>query len=110
MNDQEHASRSSHHVESANVGGSSTLSDDDLYWFNEGTHRHLGEKLGAHVVSGGTSFSVWAPNAIAVSVMGDFNGWDPNDQPLAPRASSGIWEKRRIRSHTAPRCHRAPVR
>ena len=35
---------------------------------------------------------MWAPNAIAVSVMGDFNGWDPSDQPLAPRASSGIWE------------------
>jgi 1,4-alpha-glucan branching enzyme len=91
MNDHERTSGSPQRVESAQAGFS-MLSDDDLYWFNEGTHRHLGEKLGAHAALGGTSFSVWAPNAIAVSVMGDFNGWDPTDHPLAPRASSGIWE------------------
>jgi 1,4-alpha-glucan branching enzyme len=40
----------------------------------------------------GTHFSVWAPNAEAVAVMGDFNHWDPRRHPLRPRASSGIWE------------------
>jgi 1,4-alpha-glucan branching enzyme len=69
------------------------LSDDDLYWFNEGTHRTLATKLGAHFIPGvGTSFAVWAPNARSVSVMGDFNFWNPTNHPLSPRASSGIWE------------------
>ncbi len=69
------------------------LSDDDLYWFNEGTHRTLATKLGAHFLPDvGTSFAVWAPNARSVSVMGDFNFWNPTNQPLSPRASSGIWE------------------
>jgi 1,4-alpha-glucan branching enzyme len=40
----------------------------------------------------GTSFAVWAPNAEAVSVVGDLNGWDPRSNRLHPRASSGIWE------------------
>jgi 1,4-alpha-glucan branching enzyme len=69
------------------------LGDDDLYWFNEGTHRTLATKLGAHFLPGvGTSFAVWAPNARSVSIMGDFNYWNPTNQPLSPRASSGIWE------------------
>jgi 1,4-alpha-glucan branching enzyme len=71
----------------------SLLSEDDLYLFNEGTHRHLGEKLGAHVwPGGGVSFGVWAPNAVRVSVVGDFNYWNRDADPLAPRGSSGIWE------------------
>ncbi|MCZ7526000.1 MAG: 1,4-alpha-glucan branching protein GlgB [Acidimicrobiia bacterium] len=74
----------------------SLLSEDDLYLFNEGTHRHLDEKLGAHPVTvdrtKGTVFGVWAPAAGRVSVVGDFNGWDPGAHPLAPRAGSGIWE------------------
>ena len=56
------------------------LSDDDLYLFNEGTHAHLYEKLGAHPIEAGgrpgTAFAVWAPSARFVSVIGDFNGWD----------------------------------
>jgi 1,4-alpha-glucan branching enzyme len=73
--------------------GLSRLSDDDLYWFNEGTHRTLGTKLGAHFIAGvGTSFAVWAPNARSVTVMGDFNFWNPASLPLSPRGSSGIWE------------------
>ena len=71
------------------------LSDQDLYLFNEGTHFHLYDKLGAHPVTvggDGTYFAVWAPNAERVSVMGDFNGWDPAPAPLRSRGASGIWE------------------
>jgi 1,4-alpha-glucan branching enzyme len=72
------------------------LSADDLYLFNEGTHSHLHQKLGAHLmeVKGlpGAYFAVWAPNARAASVVGDFNGWIPAATPLVPRETSGIWE------------------
>ncbi|NCO69038.1 MAG: 1,4-alpha-glucan branching enzyme, partial [Acidobacteria bacterium] len=74
----------------------SLLTDDDLFLFNQGSHFRLWDKLGAHslVVDGqpGTIFAVWAPNAEAVSVIGDFNGWDTHTHPLHSRASSGIWE------------------
>jgi 1,4-alpha-glucan branching enzyme len=74
----------------------SLLSDDDLFWFNEGTHAHLYRKLGAHPIrtpeGPGTVFAVWAPDAERVSVVGEFNGWDPARDPLRPRGSSGIWE------------------
>ncbi len=70
----------------------SLLTEHDLYLFGEGTHRRMHEKLGAHVTQGGTYFAVWAPNAWAVSVVGDFNGWDRQADPLSPVASSGIWE------------------
>jgi 1,4-alpha-glucan branching enzyme len=72
------------------------LGDTDLHLFNEGSHVRLWEKLGAHpgVVAGraGTHFAVWAPSAARVSVIGDWNGWQPDAAPLALRASSGIWE------------------
>src|SRR5579864_6741916 len=74
----------------------SLLTDFDLYLFNEGTHVRVYEKLGAHIatVDGtpGVIFAVWAPNADAVSVVGDFNAWDPAATALQPRQSSGIWE------------------
>src|SRR5438874_8365474 len=74
----------------------SLLTDFDVYLFNEGTHVRLFEKLGAHVATidgtAGVTFSVWAPNADAVSVIGDFNQWDPAATPLRARESSGIWE------------------
>jgi 1,4-alpha-glucan branching enzyme len=74
----------------------SLLTTDDLYLFNEGTHSHLFERLGAHLVTAngvtGTSFAVWAPNAERVSVVGDFNGWNPEAHPLVPKSDSGIWE------------------
>jgi len=76
--------------------GSSALTEEDLYLFNEGSHFRLYEKLGAHPSSDGnrdgTRFSVWAPDAEAVYVIGDFNGWNRRAHPLAPRESSGIWE------------------
>jgi 1,4-alpha-glucan branching enzyme len=67
------------------------LGDHDLHLFNEGTHVRLYEKLGAHLVAGGVSFAVWAPNAERVSVIGDFNGWDAERNALAPIGASGIW-------------------
>jgi 1,4-alpha-glucan branching enzyme len=74
----------------------SRLSDWDLHLFNEGSHLRLYEKLGAHQASlggvEGSHFAVWAPDAEAVSVIGDFNGWERTAHPLRPRASSGIWE------------------
>ena len=73
------------------------LHDDDLYLFNEGTHLRLFDKLGAHLVdrgnSNGVQFAVWAPNASAVSVIGDFNQWDQAAHPLALHGNSGIWER-----------------
>jgi 1,4-alpha-glucan branching enzyme len=74
-----------------------TLTEHDIYLFREGTHTRLYEKLGAHPgVAGdehGTGFAVWAPNAEAVSVIGDFNGWDRSRDALALRTDgSGIWE------------------
>ena len=72
------------------------LTDDDLYLFNEGSHFHLWKKLGARpwVLEGqpGGQFAVWAPNAEAVSVIGDFNGWNRDADPLSPSGSSGVWE------------------
>src|SRR6202034_3802568 len=52
-------------------------------------------KLGAHPLpERGTRFAVWAPNASAVAVMGDFNFWDASADALQPRGVSGIWEGR----------------
>jgi 1,4-alpha-glucan branching enzyme len=70
------------------------LSDDDVFLFNEGTHRRLGDKMGGRLLGdgGGAAFSVWAPGATGVSVIGDFNRWDGSTTPMTPRGSSGIWE------------------
>ena len=72
----------------------SLLTPFDLHLFNEGSHSHLYEKLGAHISKDpeGTSFAVWAPNADWVSVIGDFNGWNRDSNKLVPREQSGIWE------------------
>jgi 1,4-alpha-glucan branching enzyme len=73
------------------------LTDHDVYLFREGTHTRLYEKLGSRVSHDGketgTAFAVWAPNAEAVSVIGDFNGWDRARHRLVARGDgSGIWE------------------
>ena len=78
----------------SSITARSLLSPFDLHLFNEGTHSHLFEKMGAHPMREpeGTYFSVWAPNAESVSVIGDFNGWDKNANGLYAREASGIWE------------------
>jgi len=72
------------------------LTEQDLYLFNQGRHYRAYQKLGSHLTSvgekSGASFSVWAPNAREVSVIGSFNGWNPGSNPLQLRGSSGIWE------------------
>ena len=74
----------------------SPLSQDDLYFFNEGTSYSLYNKMGSRLmrVKGkkGAHFAVWAPNAKSVSVIGDFNGWNKENHVLHARGSSGIWE------------------
>jgi 1,4-alpha-glucan branching enzyme len=71
------------------------LTDYDVHLFAEGVHQRLYEKLGAHpaTVEGrrGTRFAVWAPNAERVSVVGDFNGWQPGAHPLVG-SDAGVWE------------------
>ena len=78
------------------AGDTSLLGDQDLYLFNEGTHSLLYEKLGSHEVrvgrKKGVYFAVWAPDAIQVSVVGDFNGWEPGKNLLHAKGQSGIWE------------------
>lgn len=68
---------------------------EDLHYFNEGTHRGLYRFAGAQTgtVEGvaGTRFTVWAPNARAVSVIGDFNGWVKGAAPLRAVGVSGLW-------------------
>ncbi|RMD70276.1 MAG: 1,4-alpha-glucan branching protein GlgB [Gammaproteobacteria bacterium] len=75
----------------------SLLTEHDIFLFKEGTHYRLYKKLGSHILTvdgqPGVLFAVWAPNAERVSVMGDFNGWDPASHPLKVREDgSGIWE------------------
>ncbi len=79
------------------VHGISLLTEEDINLFKAGNHVRLYEKLGAHPMvdntQKGTLFALWAPNARQVSVMGDFNGWDPKSHPLEVRwDGSGIWE------------------
>ncbi|MFU8815837.1 MAG: 1,4-alpha-glucan branching protein GlgB [Pseudomonadales bacterium] len=66
------------------------LSELDAYLLGEGTHTRLYQVLGARLEEGGAGFAVWAPNARRVSVIGDFNGWDPEAHPLEPD-HSGVW-------------------
>lgn len=79
------------------VQGMSLLTEHDIYLFRQGTHSRLYDKLGAHAHTSnhqrGTQFAVWAPNAESISVIGDFNDWNPQSHPLQVRADgSGIWE------------------
>ena len=88
------------------AGGSSVIEDPyrfqpvlgelDVYLLAEGTHLQAYEKLGAHPqISDGVSgvgFAVWAPNASAVSVVGDFNDWDARRNPMRLHPSCGVWD------------------
>ena len=75
----------------------SIFSDFDLYLFGQGKNYRIYEKMGAHVrtVNGvtGVHFAVWAPNALAVSVIGDFNNWQRGANPMHLRHQDlGVWE------------------
>ncbi|MET0766938.1 MAG: 1,4-alpha-glucan branching protein GlgB [Aeromicrobium sp.] len=79
---------------------SPTIGELDLHLIREGRHERLWEVLGAHVRSydgpegpvEGTSFAVWAPNALAVQVVGDFNYWDGIGHGMRSLGDSGVWD------------------
>jgi 1,4-alpha-glucan branching enzyme len=68
----------------------------DLHLLGEGTHFDAFNKLGAHVIEhegvSGVHFAVWAPNARAINVVGDFNAWDGSRHPMRALEQSGYWE------------------
>ncbi|MEO1085748.1 MAG: alpha-amylase family glycosyl hydrolase, partial [Acidobacteriota bacterium] len=74
----------------------SLLTDEELYFMSEGTHRRLWQSLGCHPAEyqgiSGRRFTLWAPNALAVSVVGGWNGWEPGVHPMRRLGTSGMWE------------------
>ena len=72
------------------------ITEYDLYLFGEGSHYRTYERMGAHTVTldgvQGVGFAVWAPNAVRVSVIGEFNRWDGRRHPMQRRGKSGLWE------------------
>jgi 1,4-alpha-glucan branching enzyme len=92
------------------------MGEVDLHLFAEGQHWKIYDKFGAHLRTIGDAegvyFAVWAPNALRVSVVGDFNNWDGRVNPMRKLIGSGVWElflpgikqgahyKFEIRSHT----------
>ena len=80
-----------------NVIHHSLFGELDIYLFKAGKHSKVYDKMGSHIleVDGvrGTYFAVWAPNALNVSVIGNFNYWNKSSHPLTSRwDGSGIWE------------------
>ncbi|WP_329565025.1 1,4-alpha-glucan branching protein GlgB [Kitasatospora sp. NBC_01266] len=73
-----------------------TLGELDLHLIREGRHEQLWRVLGSHlrVVDGvaGVAFAVWAPNAVGVRLVGDFNFWDGTGLPMRSLGASGVWE------------------
>jgi 1,4-alpha-glucan branching enzyme len=72
------------------------LGELDLHLIAEGRHDRLYDVLGAHPTerdgTAGTTFAVWAPNASAVAVVGNFNAWDGRRHPMRLRPEAGVWE------------------
>ena len=70
------------------------ISQDDQYLFAQGSHYDIYKKLGAHVCKkdgkSGVYFAVWAPNAVRVSVVGDFNNWDGRRHQMRRLEEGGI--------------------
>ncbi len=75
---------------------SPVISEMDIYLFAEGTHYEIYKKLGSHLITHegveGVHFAVWAPNALRVSVVGDFSGWDGRNFQMINVNNSGIFE------------------
>jgi 1,4-alpha-glucan branching enzyme len=73
-----------------------TLTDFDSHLMAEGTHLHIYDRMGAHLIElngvKGVLFAVWAPNALRVSVVGNFNNWDGRRHPMRFHPANGIWE------------------
>ena len=77
-----------------------TVGEMDTYLISEGRHERLWEVLGAHLMHfdgvmgpvDGVAFAVWAPNAQAVRVVGDFNFWDGTGHAMRTMGASGVWE------------------
>ncbi|HUQ38970.1 MAG TPA: 1,4-alpha-glucan branching protein GlgB [Acidimicrobiales bacterium] len=73
-----------------------TVGELDLHLFGEGRHHDLWRVLGCRLIEhqgvAGAAFSVWAPNAVSVRVVGDFNLWDGRVHPMRSLGSSGVWE------------------
>lgn len=80
---------------SSSTASSSFFSDFDAHLFGEGTHYRIYQKFGAHQISKdgvkGVHFAVWAPNAEAVSVLGDFNNWDGAKHLMQKEEKTGVW-------------------
>ncbi|WP_298829714.1 1,4-alpha-glucan branching protein GlgB [uncultured Piscinibacter sp.] len=98
----------------------SALRDADLHYFREGTHARLYRVMGCQQGDGGSHFTVWAPSAASVAVIGDFNDWRDDAHVAQPRADgSGLWQvfvpgaapghryKYLIHSHTGERMEKA---
>ena len=79
-----------------NAGNTGLISDLDCYLFGAGTHYEIYKKLGAHPMTykgkKGIYFGVWSPHAQAVHLVGDFNGWNPEANPMKKVGQSGICE------------------
>ncbi|MDW7773903.1 MAG: 1,4-alpha-glucan branching protein GlgB [Desulfobulbaceae bacterium] len=72
------------------------ITEYDIHLLSEGSHYRSWEKLGAHIIAAdgkeGVFFALWAPNAREVSVIGDFNDWNPETNPLREISHSGYWQ------------------
>jgi 1,4-alpha-glucan branching enzyme len=72
------------------------ISDFDQYLIGEGAHNQLWRVLGANIIThrgqSGVHFAVWAPNALSVSVIGNFNDWHANRSPMVSAGNTGVWE------------------
>ena len=83
-------------VKETKTAGDYEFGELDRYLFGHATHNDLYKKMGAHIaeINGekGTWFTVWAPNAVAIYVIGEFNGWDEQANPMRKTADMGIFE------------------
>lgn len=68
------------------------MNEQGIYYFHQGTNYRAYDLLGAHFTSNGVVFRVFAPNAKAVSVVGEFNGWNKRANPMYKISDEGIWE------------------